>query len=156
AAFDQFAATAGFRTGHADRLRLDVFAFRIVAARDELAEPAFLHYKLGLAALRAGFLQKDVGLSRSLSSRRELARGFALGIASARQELSEAPTLEGHGLSAVFAWLRLRFGRGRSIFRGFFGDFLRDLLGIFALRICGAGHEAAELPPFDHHRTAAL
>src|SRR6516162_2916567 len=58
--FDQLTAAAWLRTRHTDGLRLDVLALRIIAARNELSEPAFPEFELRLAALRTRLIQFHV------------------------------------------------------------------------------------------------
>jgi hypothetical protein len=55
-AFDQLTAASWFGTRNANRFRLDVLAFRVIAARNELTEAALFLHQLGLAALRARFV----------------------------------------------------------------------------------------------------
>src|SRR6185369_13018882 len=100
-------------------LRLDVLAFRIIAARDEFTESTFFKDHLRLAALRTHLVQNNVRLLRSLRTGGDLPRRLALGITGAREELSEAAALQRHRLAAILA--RLRFG----IFSGSFAAFFR-------------------------------
>src|SRR5207247_9261283 len=63
-AFDEFAAASRFRTRDADSLRFDVLALWIIPARNELTETPFFEHELGLAALRACFIERHVRLFR--------------------------------------------------------------------------------------------
>src|SRR5205085_3371287 len=101
-AFNEFAATPGLRAWHSDGLGLDVFALRIVAAGSKRTESAVFNNKLCFLALRAGFIERNVGLLGSPTAAGDLSRCLAFRISSASQELSEAATLERHRLAAVF------------------------------------------------------
>src|SRR6185436_7826786 len=104
--------------------------------------------QLRLTALRANFIERNIRLLRRLCARNDSSRGLALGVAGAREELSELSALERHRTAAVLARLWFAaFCRGVS---AFFCSFVGcDFLRVLALRIARAGHEPAELPPLD-------
>src|SRR5262249_7539512 len=130
---DQFAAASRLRTRDADSLRFAVFAFRIIAARNEFTESTFFQNHLRLTALRTNFIQDDIGLLRSLRAAGNLARRLAFRVTRASEELPETAPLQRHRLSAIFAGLRL------GSFRGGFSFFRRliahDLFGVLAFGI---------------------
>src|SRR5207253_11219512 len=110
AAFDEFAATTGFRTCDTNRFRFDVFALRIVAAGSEFAEAAFLDGEFRLAAFRTGFVKNDIGFLRRFRPCGDFASRLAFRITRAGQELSESTALQRHRLAAVLARLGFAFG----------------------------------------------
>src|SRR4029453_3774328 len=86
------------------RLLFHVLAVGIVGAGRELPKTSLLDDQVRLA-LRA-FLVEDLirlGGGHALLGGDDLPRGLALGIAGAREELSEPPALDGHRLAAVLA-----------------------------------------------------
>ncbi len=107
-------------------------------------------------ALRTDLIKNDIGFLGCTSASRDFSRRLAFRIAGAGEELPEAPALECHRLSAVFARLRLGIGfaTGGSLFRR--GFFLGDFSRVLAFGIGGARQEAAELSPLLHHGAAAL
>src|SRR5262249_52333489 len=136
-------ALGAVRALHADGLLLHVLALRIIAARHELAVAPVLFDQL-VTALRTRLVQRNIlGFLR----RTELLRGLALGIARARQELTETALFEHHRTAAVVAVFLLVL----------LGDaFLLHFACVSALGVSGAGDETAVLAPLDHHGLAAL
>src|SRR5262249_40398883 len=92
-ALNQFAATSGSGAWNADQLRFDVFAFRIVAARNEFTKASFLQNHFRLTALRTDFIQNDVRLLRRFCTRGKFAGGLALRITRAGEKLAEPSAL---------------------------------------------------------------
>src|SRR5262245_42243965 len=107
-ALDKLTAATRSWAWNADGFRFDVFALRIIAARNEFTESTFLQHHLGLSALRACFIEHDIGLFRRLGTGGKFACGFAFRITGARKELSESPPFERHRFAAVLAWLGFR------------------------------------------------
>src|SRR5437773_3452837 len=142
APLDNFAFRT-LRTLHSHGLLLDVLAGRVIAAGGELAETAELRHHIA-AALRAFFIQRHVGLSLDASNG---PGGLAIRITGAGEKLSEAALLQHHGPAAVLAvFLIALLGEIRLID---VRQIHRELPGIGALRIAGAGDEASVLAPLD-------
>src|SRR5262249_8498469 len=134
--------------------RLDVFAFRVIAARNKFAKSPFFQNHLRLTALRTDLIEHDIRFLWRFRARSKFASCLALRITRAGEELSKSSPLQRHGLSAILA----RFGFG--ILSGSFallGRFVAgDLLRVLAFGIGGACHESSELTPLDDHWTTAF
>src|SRR5208283_5452573 len=143
-------ALVALRAFHADGLLLDVFAGGVIAACGELAEAAGLEHHV-VAALRADFVQLLVGLLLRAANR---LGGFAVRVAGASEEGAEAALLEHHGPAAILAVLFVALlGKiGLVDIR----QIHRQLARVCAIRIAGAGNEAAVFAPLDYQRLAAL
>src|SRR5271154_252592 len=98
ALFDELAFFA-FRTLHADKILLHIFAFGISAARSELAVAAMSQDQIAFAQW-AGFIEWNIGHLLALI---KPPRCLAVGIAGAGHELAEASTLQNHHATAIFA-----------------------------------------------------
>src|SRR5215510_7530528 len=99
----QFAVFA-LRALYADKILFNILAFRIAAARDELAVASVAQHHVA-PALRAYLVQWNVGHALALV---KPPGGPAIGIACARHELPKAAALEHHDPPAVFTILFLR------------------------------------------------
>src|SRR5262245_24486904 len=167
-ALDDAAAAIVARAIESHFLQLDVFALGIVRAGGELAEAAVLH-RQRLSALRAFLVEDPVGLlgdgDLPFLVHRDLLRVAAVRVGGAGDERAEAPLAQNHRRPALLAGaviLRDRrglCGRPRSSRLPpvpVAGDDRGDLLRVLAVRVSGAGHEAAVPAPFDDHRLAAL
>src|SRR6266853_3372234 len=116
---------------HGDRP--SVLALRIAGATDKLAEaPALLDQVV--AAERAFFFERLVGLMRNARSLHQPPRGFAIRVTGASHECAKAPALDGHFLAAVFAILGLAFTAIVCQLR-------RHILDEIAIRIARAAQE---------------
>src|SRR3954471_6279646 len=153
ALLNQFAVRAQ-RAFHAHEILFHVLALGIPAARSELAVTSMPDHHVPLA-LRAKFFQRNIGHSLALI---QSPRGLAIRVTRAGHELPEAPALENHSPTAVFAILFLRSFlhvcsiEVRQIDRIFFGK--RAAVRIFFI-VRRAGIERAVLAPLDHQRRAA-
>src|SRR5688572_14687993 len=138
------------RAQYAGRLHLHVLAVRIIRARGELAEAPLFddEERFALRALLFENLIRFRRLHRS-ARRDDLPRRLALGIAGAREELSEPAALDDHRLAAVLAHLVLRLVGVRA------GLALLELARVCAIRIAAACDERAELADLDDHPLAA-
>src|SRR5260370_12749092 len=103
ALFNELAFFA-FGTLYANEVLLHVFALGISAGRRELAKTAVPQDQVAFAQ-RAGFIERNVRHSLALI---ETPRRLAIGIAGAGHELAEAPALQDHDASTVFAVFLLR------------------------------------------------
>ncbi len=148
AALHNFALRA-VRARDANGLLLNVLAFRVIAAGDKLAVASKLLHQVALA-LRAFLFERNIFalLAADLFGR------LAIGVTGAGEELPEAALLQNHGPAAVLAVLLLVLLADLGLFA--VRQIERDFAGVGALRIAGAGNEAAVLAPLDHHGLAAL
>lgn len=89
------------------------------------------------AAIRAFFVEGDVGLKRFLGTAREPPRRLAIRITRACEERAESPTLDYHLFAAVIAILcaGVRFG--------IVAGYIRKIASVIALRILIATKEKA-------------
>src|SRR5579884_590195 len=151
-----FPRAAFFRARNPERFALDEFALRVIAARNKLTVPAVLFHQV-VAALGAFFVKRNIADSGSRPFLDDnLLRVTALGIAGAGHEVAEPSALKGHGPAALFACLFRDFRsrhRGAAVFCRKFGS---EIAGVIAIRIAGAGQEAAGAAQPYHHRLAAF
>src|SRR5260221_9591953 len=105
AAFASAAAAHEFAFGalrafdaHGDRPR--VLALRIAGAADEFAKAAVLFHKM-IAAQRAEFRERLIGLVRDARALDQPARRLAVGVTLAGEESAEHPPLDHHFLAAL-------------------------------------------------------
>ena len=127
AAADEFAFMT-LRTFDAQGDGARVFALGIAGAADELAEAA-VFFDEAVAAERALFVEKFIGLHGFASALDEAARGLAIGISGAGEERSETARLDDHFFAAVVAILDFCFA-GSGI-----GNSGREILNKIAVRI---------------------
>src|SRR5216684_9330679 len=111
-----------------------VFALGIAGATDELAEAPVLFYQ-AVAAQRALFLERLVGLVGDARSCDQAPRGFAIGIPGAGEKRAKAAALDGHFLAAVVAILGFAFAVG------IVAELRRHILNEIAVRIARAAQE---------------
>src|SRR5262249_59116419 len=88
-ALNQLPPTSRSGAWNADQFRFDVFAFRIIATRNEFAKPSLFENHFRLTALRTDFIQNDVRLLGRFCTRGKFASGLALRIARAGEKLAE-------------------------------------------------------------------
>ncbi len=153
--FHQFPVRAQ-RAFHANKILLDVLAFRISAARRELAKTSVANHHIAVT-FRAKLIERNV---RNFLALIQSPRGLAIGIAGARHELAEAPTLEHHHPPAILAifflrgFLNVRTVEVRQVDGIFFSKraALRILFVVRAARV----ERTVFAPLDDQRRSAAL
>src|SRR5262249_12136415 len=137
----------------ASLLLLDVGTGGVVAAGDEGAESPAPPHEVVLAD-RALLVDGGEDLDRELAAlaTHEPPRLLALGVARAGEERAEATLLEDHRLLVLGAdrlsHVLVDLHRTRAL--------ARELAGVLALRVAGAGQEVAVAAPLLDHRLAAL
>ena len=100
---DDFAFTAGPRTGHTGSLAFDVLTLRIIRARDEFPKPSLAFHQLSV--INRTLFIKDFRWGRDLAAFGNLADVATVGIPRATIERSEPAPLQLHLLAAQFTCL---------------------------------------------------